>query len=408
MRYRSTPFSLHTRTKKDGLKVWYYQAYDGDGNRTNARSTGIGFTNEANRKRTRRQAEELCWKLYKDGKLVPETNDITLGRFVDERHWWEYDRCEYIKQKLARSPEGKPAITERYAADAWSIMQNWILPEHENMKLRKITPRDLEKLLFAWKEQSSAKTANNRRAVYSTMLSEAARLGYISENPWSKVQSLTAATVKWGSLTLNEVARLLDPSDWHERWAKHLYYTAVAMAYFTGMRIGEVLGLQREDVRDGYVRIQHSWNDRQHKVGQTKDKEVRDVPVPDWLKPHLELYLDHDGFVFSLTDGETPLGKNTLPDALREALKAVGISEEERAERRIVFHSGRRWFNTYLSNAGVSRSIVQRLTGHDSDAMTEHYTDFHVEDLGEVARLQSEVFARARQADDAAALPASA
>lgn len=399
---------MHTRTKANGLRVWYYQTYDLDGVRTTARSTGIGFTNEANRKRTRRQAEELCWKLYKDDKLVPETNDVTLGRFVDDRHWWDYEKCEYVKQKLARSPEGKPAITERYAADARSIMQNWILPEHENMKLRKITPRHLEKLLFAWKEQSSAKTANNRRAVYSTMLAEAARLGYIKENPWERVMSLTAEHRPWGSLTLREVGALLDPNDWQERWPKHLYYTAVAMAYFSGMRIGETLGLQREDVRDGYVRIQHSWNDKQQKIGQTKDKEVRDVPIPDWLRPHLEEYLDHDGFVFSLTDGKTPLGKNTLPDALREALKAIGISEKERSERRIVFHSGRRWFNTYLSNNGVSNSIVQKLTGHDSDAMTEYYTDFHVEDLGEVARLQSEVFARARQADDVAALPAPA
>jgi integrase len=396
MRYRKSPFTLHTRKTKDGARVWYYQTYDSEGNRTNARSTGIGFANEANRKRTMQQAEELCWQLYKDGKLVPaSTKDVTLEAFSEQRRWWEYGRCEYIAQKLARSPEGRPAITERYANDAWSILHNYILPEHGNQKLSRITSGDLEKLLFKWSKQSSPKTANNRRAVYSTMLSEAARLGLIEENPWGKVRSLTAAKHAWGSLTLAEVARLLDPESWHEKWSSHLYYTAVAMAYFTGMRIGEVLGLQVSDIREGWVRIQHSWNDKQNKIGQTKDKEPRDVPIPDFLTEHLEPYRGHEGFAFSLTGGVTPLGKNTLPKALQSALAAIGISREEQKERRIVFHSGRRWFNTYLYTNGVATSIVQRLTGHDSQAMTDHYTDLHVEDLGEVARLQSEVFSKA-------------
>ena len=69
-------------------------------------------------------------------------------------------------------------------------------------------------------------------------------------------------------------------------------------------------------------------------------------------------------------------------------MEAVGISEEERVERHIAFHSARRFFNTLLRSAQVADSTIQRFTGHDNDKMTEHYTDYLPEDLQEISRAQ--------------------
>ena len=69
-------------------------------------------------------------------------------------------------------------------------------------------------------------------------------------------------------------------------------------------------------------------------------------------------------------------------------MESIGISEEERKDRHIAFHSSRRFFNTLLRSAQVADSTIQRFTGHDNDAMTEHYTDYLQEDLQETSRAQ--------------------
>jgi integrase len=70
-------------------------------------------------------------------------------------------------------------------------------------------------------------------------------------------------------------------------------------------------------------------------------------------------------------------------------MDANGISPADREARNITFHSARRFFNTLLRHEKVADSIIRRFTGHDSDEMTEHYTDYLPEDMQEISRAQS-------------------
>lgn len=55
-------------------------------------------------------------------------------------------------------------------------------------------------------------------------------------------------------------------------------------------------------------------------------------------------------------------------------MKKIGISEQVRIERNIVFHSWRHYYATLLTNT-VKLEQAQLALGHNSALMTKHYSD---------------------------------
>jgi integrase len=94
--------------------------------------------------------------------------------------------------------------------------------------------------------------------------------------------------------------------------------------------------------------------------------------------------------VFSLRpDGGYPPPINRLEEYFNARVEAIGI---DRKERRISFHSTRRFFNTLLRRR-VSGDVLRKMTGHDGEEMTEHYTDYLPEDLTAITDAQSSLSA---------------
>ncbi len=193
-RYRE-PYTLYPRRlNKSGIVVWYYRVYVNEGHRI-SRSTG---------KTSKTLARLYCDQLLREGKLIPQ-KILTLQDWAEERNWFVWDKCEYIRGKLARSPAERPAISRRYADRCRKELLRWILPYHGTLPIEKITPTDCEKLLFSWKNAGlSSKSINNIASTYRTILNEAERLGIISSNPWKKVSPFKPEKKSKGILTLEE------------------------------------------------------------------------------------------------------------------------------------------------------------------------------------------------------------
>jgi len=68
-------------------------------------------------------------------------------------------------------------------------------------------------------------------------------------------------------------------------------------------------------------------------------------------------------------------------DCNLEALDEIGVTAEERGRRTITFHSWRAFANTFMVVRGISGEKVRQLIRHDSEEMTGHYSDFHLEML---------------------------
>lgn len=57
----------------------------------------------------------------------------------------------------------------------------------------------------------------------------------------------------------------------------------------------------------------------------------------------------------------------------------------------ISFHSWRHYFNTIMRSNNISDSKLQRMTGHKSLQMTDHYTHYGLDDLKEIGDIQAKI-----------------
>jgi integrase len=397
-RYRETPWTLTARQAPSGAQVWYYYWYDGD-KRKGPKSTGIGYSNARDKAKSRKQAQDYCATLFRADRLGSDLDGTTLAQWTDKMRFWDWARSRWVRGILARSSKDRPGITENYVKDGAGVYRDRIEPAHGHLPIDEITPQDCEDLLFAWKRVAANKTVNNWRSYYSTMLAEAERLGVIRENPWKRVQQLSADSKSRGGLTLAEGVALLDyrPTESNEK----RYYLASKLAMMTGLRIGEVCGLQTDDIKSKtatirgedvtiyYIDVSRQYHAKLKRLAPVKDKDARAVPITADLYAEIEPLLNGQGrYLFSLDpEKRTPLTPNRLRDWFYARCDVAGI---DRKERNIGFHSTRRFFNTLLRRR-VSGDVLRKMTGHDSDAMTEHYTDYLPEDLAAITDAQKSI-----------------
>jgi integrase len=89
-------------------------------------------------------------------------------------------------------------------------------------------------------------------------------------------------------------------------------------------------------------------------------------------------------------DRVTPLTKTSILKQFKAALTRVGITEEERARRNLVFHCWRHGFNSYVRGK-VPDEQLRRVTGHRSEAMTDRYDHVRLESLRDVLAVQEKL-----------------
>jgi integrase len=202
-----------------------------------------------------------------------------------------------------------------------------------------------------------------------------------------------------GILTGSEIRALFDEKRFGKvRAGDRKHFTLNLTAASTGLRIGELQALAVGAVQPDHLTVSQSWERRTGLKEGTKKGAGRIVPLPKRTSAQLaaliesSLYREPTDLVFYGKDRQAPLSPRIILDGLYGALGRIDITAEERAERRITFHSHRHFLNTLLRTARVPDPLVQRVTGHRTQEMTEHYSHFALEDFGEVVKVQEKVF----------------
>ena len=131
----------------------------------------------------------------------------------------------------------------------------------------------------------------------------------------------------------------------------------VQLAYWTGMRRGEILGLRWEQV------------DLQNKVinleaADTKTQEKREVPLTEELVGTLQQVPRTLGLPYVFAHRGKRI-KN-IKTAFRKAIRLAGIKEFR-------FHDLRHCAVTNLRKAGVNDSVIMSISGHKTYAMFKRY-----------------------------------
>lgn len=135
-----------------------------------------------------------------------------------------------------------------------------------------------------------------------------------------------------------------------------LYQAFFELLYWTGMRRGEAIALQKSDYEDGWINIQYSQRTRKEGLKPTKTKQRRRIQVDDKLKATLDaLPFDH-GYLFG---GDTPMGATSLRRYFNMGIEGSGV-------KPIRMHDLRHSHATWLINNGVNIVAVSKRLGHEN------------------------------------------
>ena len=204
----------------------------------------------------------------------------------------------------------------------------------------------------------------------------------ISVNPMAGVERYGTDELKRGIPTESEVKALLN-MEWNNPVGK----LAFELAAYSGLRAGEITGLRVCDIDldAEIIHVRHSWSESDG-LKSTKNTDERDVPIDRFIALGLlnrarenPNYSDTSYVFFSNVKPEQPFWLSYYQDSFYEAMAEIGISEEQRKERNIVFHSLRHFCATILSQR-TDMKTVQAILGHRSEKMSIHYSDHDTEE----------------------------
>ena len=272
-----------------------------------------------------------------------------------------------------------------------------------DIALRSLTRADILRWWSAVEKQFPGTAQQNFKGWtrLSQALSQALHWELIDSNPASGVKISTPVAEDKYLPTDEEIFSLIDG-------VPERYKAAAILGLAHGLRIGEVLGLERRHIlvekiedeplpritiqvrQDAEYTPDPVTKRMRHLFGTTKTRAgVRDVPVlkrfvPDILK-HLDMYaadvpidiVTEDGprkaILINVSSRGNLVSPTQLQEDIREVRKSLGI------KNRISMHSGRNWLISKLLQQNVPPHEVGRIMGQEDLATIFHYAKMHAE-----------------------------
>ena len=162
--------------------------------------------------------------------------------------------------------------------------------------------------------------------------------------------------------TLEEYEKFLASIDKDSR-----YYVLFETLFWTGMRIGELLALTKEDVdlKNNQININKTFYRTGGKdiiTSPKTEQSIRVVEIPQFLADELREYLEH---VYELPDTERifPVGQEAVQHKLKYHIEQSGVE-------RIRVHDLRHSHASYLINQGVEPLLIKDRLGHKDIKIT--------------------------------------
>ncbi|MBQ8013864.1 MAG: site-specific integrase [Treponema sp.] len=205
--------------------------------------------------------------------------------------------------------------------------------------------------------------------------------------------------------TTDELNILFDESLWvrlsSEKYAKHPQFNEGHRAIYLmflcciecGLRVGEAIGVRVKQflfeqdmlVVDGFYKHNQLVRTNYNKCGSEDDKKIRVVPLPQNFALIMRQYILENKFAendYVFQRYNKPIRKWLAEEWFRRAIARSGI---EVGNRILTPHSLRYTYITRMRRE-VAGETVQKIAGHTSLAMTDHYTRAAIPELVEAVR----------------------
>lgn len=321
---------------------------------------------------TAKEAEEKRRKArYELGLGIDLESNITFGELAEI--WYNV----YKKPRL-KSPNSEHAVL--------NVLNNHLLPTLSPVPVRKVTTAQIQAVLNQMSGLSASlqnKTLQTMKSIFQMAVDE----GLIHRSPVTmSVRSSGKPTEEKIPLTIEQENRLL------EAVAGTNAETFVRVALRTGLRRGEILALQWDDIDldRQLIHVRHNAL-LQRSGGQTTitDKlktrtSRRDVPIPSTLSEYLSTLKRSSGaeYLIHMRSGE-PMTLSAFRAMWRiismrtaSAGQPLGSSPANHPQvvRTLDFHVHphllRHTYITRLFDGGIDLKTVQYLAGHETPELT--------------------------------------
>lgn len=231
-------------------------------------------------------------------------------------------------------------------------------------------------------------TVNRKLEVITSILNFSAEKRRIPSNPsvgFKKLREVRDETKFWNQENAQSFLSFAN-TKYPYRSSKRWVYVVYLLAINSGVRAGEVWGLQPKDiVQDGEVLlIQRQFDRIKKSFRPTKGKSNRRVPCNSRLLSELQSLIrdekiDKDAVIFRNQKG-MPICHDNF------AKRAFNQDIEEWGGPSIRFHDLRHTAATLMISSGLDLKTVQSICGHEEIRTTMNYAHLLAEKIREVAR----------------------
>jgi integrase len=353
--------------REDGR--WAASVTVGYGPRTREARRTVEHPLESTRKRVTvygRTRQEVIVKLRDLQRNVADGLPV-----VDQRTTLEH----YLEGWLERvAPRLRPATLLRYSG----LVRGQLIPHLGRIRLARLSPADVAKMLAAIQMGGlSPRTASHARAVLRTALSDAEKWGLTARNVAKLTDPPSVPAPSPKMLPIEDVHRVLDAASATE------VANEVTLALYSGMRVGEVLGLRWSDVAldAGLLTVSHALQRLGTETKLVEPKSASSHRTLQLPEPAIEALRNErqrqvarqlaagskwrptiDGLVFTDATGR-PLVPISVTRTFQRALRAAGLPP-------LRFHHLRHLHAGLMLGSGIDIATVSHLLGHSSVALT--------------------------------------
>jgi integrase len=259
------------------------------------------------------------------------------------------------------------------------------LGDRADLDINFVTMADVARFRDGYASRLSPATANIALKMLRAFLQSAWRAGLVTENVGAKVEIVKPAQdiVKRRAFTIHELRRILDAAGQSE------WRGLILFGIYSGARLGDIAiltwaNLHELESKSPELRFKTRKTGRQQIVPLASPLVKYLLEIPSSDDPNTPLFPR----AHRVVSGQERAG--TLSNGFHEIMEAAGLAGgrsrkntgKGRSNRRqtsaLSFHSLRHTTTSLLKSAGISASVAMDIVGHDTPAISQHYT--HLED----------------------------
>lgn len=320
--------------------------------------------------------EKVGWA--SEGYTAKQAENVRIDRLRSMRHG---DELPHQKKKAITFEKLAEKYLKEYSAkknregiEDQSRYENHLKVRFDNKRLDEIFALDLERMKTDMaKKGYSPKTISHCLGLIRSMYNKASDWNlYQGPNPVAKVKKPTTKNARDRFLSLEEANNLLrelkrNPQikkEYKELKDPKLHDMAL-LSLHSGSRAGEIFKIKGYDI---------NFDTRLIALRDTKNTETRYAPMTKDVEKMLKRRMPEDSNTYIFTDKN---GKkiNEISNAFNRIVDRLGLNNGvEDPRQRVVFHTCRHTFASWLAMQGTPILTIARLMGHKSISMSERYS----------------------------------